>query len=178
MARYLRPLVLLGLAGLTAAGPADPTCAGEASHGDVYTAATGGQFDIVCGTDYAGGDIAATNTATFAACIDACDANPKCIDVSYAGESCYMKDSLGTAYTDRAWVWTAKKKSPSCDGGASDKTTFTSTGGKTFQILCGVDYGGGDMGATNTPPPLPPVSMPVPTPRAASTSAMSTGRAT
>lgn len=160
MARYLRPLALLGLAGLTAAGPANPTCAGEASHGDVYTAAAGGQYDILCGTDYAGGDIAATNTPTFAGCIDACDANPKCIDVSYAGESCYMKGSLGTAYTDRSWVWTAKKRvtnavtptnSPTCDGGASDKTTFTSTGGKTFQILCGVDYGGGDMGATNTP---------------------------
>ena len=106
-------------------------------------------------------DANSLSASTFAACIDACDATPGCIDISYAGEACYLKNKIETPL-ERDWVWTAKQVSPatsgtgitanlSCVDKKSDKATYTTPSGTTFQVQCGVDYAGGDMGATNTP---------------------------
>lgn len=163
MARGLYRLALLGLASLPAslagAGPADVTCAGKASDQATYTGASGAVYQIMCGIDYSGSDLSATSTPTFTGCIDACDAAPGCIDVSYAGESCYLKNRIDQPL-ERDWVWTAKQVTAAQSAGAStrltcvdkksDKTTYTSSTGATFEILCGVDYAGGDVGATST----------------------------
>jgi hypothetical protein len=160
MARYLGSMAVLGLAGLAAAAPVvpvGPTCDG--SDGETYTAPTGGQYTIACGTDYAGNDIGFSTEATFADCINACDANPQCIDVSYVGENCYLKNGLSEPFTDRPWVWTAKKVGaevpppvsyPTCENNADHGALIVTANGKTFEIVCGVDSTGGDISAIQT----------------------------
>jgi hypothetical protein len=167
MVRKLCRLALAagGLAGLPAsgvnAGPADVTCVGKASDQTTYTGASGAIFQIECGKDYAGPDIKATQHSTFAACIDSCDSTPGCVDVSYVGEACYLKSKTST-FEERDWVWTAKQitVAPSlsepdntltCVDKKSDKTTYTTSSGAIFDILCGVDYAGADLSSTNTP---------------------------
>ena len=154
-------LAVLGPAGLpgslAAAGPAEVTCVGKASDQATYTGASGATYKILCGIDYSGSDLSATQTPTFAGCIDACDSTPGCIDVSYAGEACYLKHRIETGF-EREWVWSAKQITPApgatpkvtCVDKQSDKATYTSSTGAVFQVLCGVDYGGGDVGATNS----------------------------
>lgn len=45
------------------------TCLNNQFNGTIYDAAGGGFYLILCGIDYAGGDVAATSEATFAACV-------------------------------------------------------------------------------------------------------------
>ena len=153
MARGLRWIALLGLAALPAA-LADVTCVDNASNQATYTSSNGDEFTIMCGVDYAGGDISATITDTFAECIDACSTTTGCIDVSYAAPSCYMKNALNELIEGRSWVWTAKQvlATPplTCVDNASDQATYTSSNGDSFTIMCGVDYAGGDLSATTT----------------------------
>ncbi|KAI8243565.1 Short-chain dehydrogenase TIC 32 [Colletotrichum sp. SAR 10_99] len=98
-------------------------CAGSASNGANYAGANG-NFEIVCVADYADADIAALQVASFEDCIKACDNDPRCVDV--------VKEKPTLQVT--------------CVGNAADGTTYKATK-STFQILCGVDYGGGDVGA-------------------------------
>ncbi len=158
MARGLLQLALLGLAGLPSAlaagGPTEVTCVDKASDKTIWTTSHGAVFQVFCGVDYAGGDIAAQETDTFEACILACEAKDGCIDVSYAAPSCYMKNQLGDAITDRDWVWTAKlvasRPPPTCDNNASDGETYKATN-SDFTITCGKDYAGGDLAGLSTP---------------------------
>ncbi|KAH0433894.1 kelch domain-containing protein [Colletotrichum camelliae] len=129
------------------------TCAGGASNGATYASANG-NFEIVCGVDYAGADIAALQVASFEDCIKACDNDARCVDVSYShmGKTCWTKDRLTTPNPVEA-IWTAKKvvkekptSQVTCVGNAADGTTYKATK-SSFQILCGVDYGGGDIAA-------------------------------
>lgn len=57
------------------------SCAGKESDGTTYTASKG-QFKIICGQEYFGGDLTSQTTTSFEACIEACAANSLCIDVS------------------------------------------------------------------------------------------------
>ncbi|GAB1319992.1 hypothetical protein MFIFM68171_10202 [Madurella fahalii] len=130
------------------------TCVGGASDQSTYTSVSGTVFQILCGIDYAGGDIAGTDKTTFAECIDACATTPGCVDVSYAGTACYMKNKLGEA-AERDWVWTAKVVEPgtgganedpslSCEDNKSDGEIFEATV-DSFEVTCGKDYAGGDL---------------------------------
>ena len=58
------------------------SCADKADNGKTYQASKG-QFKIICGQEYGGGDLTSTTTASFEACIEACATNTQCIDVSY-----------------------------------------------------------------------------------------------
>ncbi|KAK4124723.1 hypothetical protein N657DRAFT_670636 [Parathielavia appendiculata] len=155
MARGLRQLALLGLAALpgSLAGPADVTCVDKASDQSTYAATSGAVFQILCGIDYAGSDMAAVQASTFAGCIDACDSTPGCIDVSYAGDQCYLKNKVTDAL-QRDWVWTAKQAASdnklTCVDKKSDKDTYTTSTGAVFEVQCGIDYVGGDVAATTT----------------------------
>lgn len=75
MARGLRRFALLGLVGvpsaLADAGPAGVTCVNNANDQGIYTGASGATYQVLCGVDYAGSDLSATSTDTFAGCIDA-----------------------------------------------------------------------------------------------------------
>ncbi|KAI8255380.1 Short-chain dehydrogenase TIC 32 [Colletotrichum sp. SAR 10_77] len=124
------------------------TCAGGASNG------ANGNFEIVCAVDYAGADIAALQVASFEDCIKACDNDARCLDVSYShsGKTCWTKDRLTIPNPFEA-IWTAKKvdkekptSQVTCVGNTADGTTYKATK-SSFQILCGVDYRGEDIGA-------------------------------
>ncbi|KAJ0278132.1 hypothetical protein COL940_007396 [Colletotrichum noveboracense] len=129
------------------------TCAGGASNGATYAGANG-NFEIVCGVDYAGADIAALQVANFEDCIKACDNDARCLDVSFShsGKTCWTKDRLSIPNPFEA-IWTAKKvdkekptSQVTCVGNAAGGTTYKATK-SSFQILCGVDYRGEDIGA-------------------------------
>jgi hypothetical protein len=57
------------------------SCDNKIDNGITYQA-TKGQFKVVCGQEYSGGDLASTGTASFEECIEACVGNEKCVDVS------------------------------------------------------------------------------------------------
>lgn len=84
------------------------SCNGNKSDGSVYTAPSGAQFVIACGTDYFGGDMGNLYAETMEVCLDACDHTSGCIDVAYAGKYCYLKNSLQPGQANGG-VWGAKK---------------------------------------------------------------------
>ena len=129
------------------------TCENNASNATVYTAQNA-QFDILCGVDYAGGDMGAQGVSTFVECITLCDSTPGCVNVAFAPWGmCYLKNQ-NTTPSPNSGVWTAKSKASltglTCIDNFSDKKTYTSAGGAAFDIACGVDYAGGDMSSQNT----------------------------
>ncbi|KAF4535212.1 Kelch domain-containing protein [Lasiodiplodia theobromae] len=136
----------------------DLSCWDKVSDGQVFQA-TNAQWDIICGTDYAGGDMGVSWVGSFEECIRDCDTTSGCVDVSFVWpNACYKKNALGSPSSVDS-VWTAKKKTTgsdtsvstplSCENSASDGVTYTSSKG-TFLIECGIDYAGGDMGSSNT----------------------------
>ncbi len=129
------------------------TCENNASNATVYTAQNA-QFDILCGVDYAGGDMGAQGVSTFAECITLCDSTPGCVNVAFAPWGmCWMKNQ-NTTPSPNSGIWTAKSKTGltglTCIDNFSDKKTYTSPDGAVFDIACGVDYAGGDMSSRNT----------------------------
>ena len=109
-------------------------------------------FTISCGVDYYGSDLQNIQTDTFADCIDSCSSTDGCVDVSYLGTTCYMKDAL-TQSTSNDNVWTATKQgvtseattaTPSdtgltCAAGDTTKTYTTAKG--TYDVHCNVSLG-------------------------------------
>lgn len=132
------------------------TCADNASQGQIYDG-----FVISCGVDYYGGDISNLQTDTFTACIDACSNTAGCVDVSFLGTTCYLKNRL-TQSSDNVNVWTATKQgaasgSPSVTSVNSgltcapgDITKSYTTSKDTYDIHCNMDYYGGDLKSTQT----------------------------
>ncbi|KAK4117946.1 hypothetical protein N657DRAFT_584520, partial [Parathielavia appendiculata] len=144
---------LLAVGVSAAPAPGEVSCENNASNGSVYTAQNA-QFDILCGVDYAGGDMAAQGVATFAECITLCDSTPGCVNVAFAPWGmCWLKNKNMTPSSNPG-IWTAKSKAGlsglTCVDNFSDKKTYTSPSGAAFEIACGVDYAGGDMSAQNT----------------------------
>ncbi len=130
------------------------TCEDNAGNNTIYKSA-GSSFLVLCGFDYGGGDMGGSPQETFAGCMDACAATQGCLDVSYAGGFCYMKDTLNTL-NPAGWVWTGKKvvattdpaatgPELTCVNGAMDGKDFTASSGNQYAIICGREYRGGDL---------------------------------
>ena len=75
-----------------AAGSVSVSC--PKSNGTTYTASNGDEFVIECKFDRTGGDLEMKYTNTFQDCIDLCSSTTNCVDISYSGTACYMKDVL------------------------------------------------------------------------------------
>ena len=144
--------------------------------GTTYTAPGGVEFKILCGKDYVGADMEPTQTDNFAGCMDACENTEGCVDVSYVNGACYLKNALN-AVNDTGHVWTgirvdalAASSRPatettatatastdatstplSCDNKAIDGTEYTTPTGTTYDIICGKEYGGGDLRGVSAP---------------------------
>jgi hypothetical protein len=132
----------------------EPTCAGKESG----AAFSYGTFDVVCDQDYAGGDLKNLGTASFGECLTACDAEPQssCVSVAYRDGACYLKSQV-TPPVSNVGVWSAKRHviptntALSCVDNKSDGGTYTaSASGKSFKIICGKEYFGGDLTFTST----------------------------
>lgn len=142
--------------------------------GNIYRGGNGSPYELECGEDHYGGDLAAAGSATFLGCIDICNANPECIGYSYLGGVCYLKKYLNTANTNPAVNFalnldrnsTAKPPSSSTSVAVTSPTAtpaaapgscgyIAKDGAKTYRdsdhaeytIQCGTDHNGGDIGA-------------------------------
>jgi hypothetical protein len=130
----------------------EPTCSGK-EPGSTFSF---GDFDVVCDQDYAGGDLKYVSTASFGDCLAACDAEPNsaCVTLAYVNGACYLKNQVTPAVSN-VGVWSAKRKviptdnALSCVNNKSDGATYTA-GGKSFKIICGKEYFGGDLTSTST----------------------------
>lgn len=121
-------------------------------------------FEIHCGIDYYGGDLALSWESSFQNCITTCQVTAGCESVSYNSAACYMKSTTNSA-VENSNVWAAKKvavgastspivssstttSAPSAPSSitcpASDSQTFT-IGSHSYQVQCGIDYYGGDL---------------------------------
>ena len=128
------------------------SCNGNVSDGTTYTTASS-SYQIHCGTDYYGGDLPSTTTATFEDCLSACDSATGCLAVAYVSGSCYLKSKVN-APTANDGVWGAKRtdapaQTLSCANNQSNGTTYQS-GQQSYTILCGVDNYGGDISSITT----------------------------
>lgn len=130
------------------------TCADKAVGATFSTKlASNSQFDITCGADYYGNDLnnGLRWPGSFQGCLDTCDAEPLCSTVAYVDGACYLKQGVPTLQTGNDAVWSAKKTPPpTCDGSSNSDGTIYSTSAGSFQIICGKDYGGNDLGGVNT----------------------------
>jgi hypothetical protein len=57
------------------------SCLNKADEGKTYQTSKG-LFKVICGREYAGGDLTSISTASFEACIEACSSNAQCVDLS------------------------------------------------------------------------------------------------
>lgn len=136
----------------------------ERASGSTFTYKTlEGIYDITCGADYPGGDIKFLWTDSFNACVAACDEENGCLTVAFRSGACYLKNQLTVSSSD-AGIWAAKKhdadadaaakaeatSSPTCLDKVSDTKTYMSSSGKSFKIICGKEYGGGDLSFAST----------------------------
>ena len=83
------------------------TCPGAGHAGDIYSDASGNQYQIYCGTDFPGNDLPAVHVNSLPDCLTACDqyvpspsqANgAACVAISYGagnvGGNCYLKSTI------------------------------------------------------------------------------------
>ncbi|TID15371.1 hypothetical protein E2P81_ATG08434 [Venturia nashicola] len=87
------------------------TCPGN--DGQNYTAPSGDLFTIECYNDrldlaVSTGTQVTVATGDLGACMDACDSNAQCVDVTLSGVTCYLKNSLEVSYGAR--LVTSKSK--------------------------------------------------------------------
>ncbi|KAF2498243.1 hypothetical protein BU16DRAFT_536302 [Lophium mytilinum] len=129
---------------LIAALPATSTPAAlscPVSDGQAYTIGAD-TYNIQCGTDYYGGDLAISWETSLENCIATCESTTGCIVVSYNGAACYMKNRNEGPQTN-ANIWSATKviACPETDG-----TTYTAKDGSAYKIECSADRYGSDIG--------------------------------
>ncbi|KAG7284683.1 hypothetical protein NEMBOFW57_009292 [Staphylotrichum longicolle] len=94
--------------GTAVSAPLD--CTNGRSDGVVYTTEGGTAYHILCGQDFAGGDIhgAAKAVSFFEDCLSHCDEVAGCAAVSYANGQCYPKSQTSDEVHNRPHVWGAK----------------------------------------------------------------------
>jgi len=101
------------------------SCVDNKSNGAVFEA-TNSEFDITCGKDYAGGDLTGQWVDSFEACIEACDANPACVNVAFVAPACYLKGEQRPA-VDAPAVWGAVRKTQPTPEPSTTTTAVDST---------------------------------------------------
>lgn len=131
--------------------PSTPTVLScPASNGQQYTTADGKVFEVLCYIDDPGTDLSLVYATTLIGCIETCDTTSGCVGFSWVSSAngvqnpCYLKSALD-AKTDSG-VWAARLvDNPAADTlacPASNGTTYTTSSGETFEILCYVDNSG------------------------------------
>lgn len=136
------------------ASSSGPTCDGKDIGSKFVTKlASNVQFEVVCGADYYGSDLpdGLKWPGSFEGCLAACEDEPQCKSVSWDNGPCYLKGGVPTLQEGREKIWTAKKNPPpTCEGSDSSEGAYYTTSAGSFQIMCGKDYGGNDLGGIKT----------------------------
>jgi len=147
---------LLGLAAFhsTLAALAGPVCPG--SDLSQYTSYGRKVYNVTCGYDHAGGDLASGGAANFQACIEQCANTANCVTVTFTGGNggtlsgtCYMKSSIGSPVVNtgvNSAQFSASLPALSCPG--TDKQTYNINTGASAVMECYVDHNGGDASMT------------------------------
>lgn len=97
-----------------------------------FVTPAGREYEILCGIDFAGGDIGEVQVSDFEACLAACDAasDRGCVTVAYNGGLCYFKDRFRNRI-NRDHIWGALYLGPAPTGettaSSSSSTSTTST---------------------------------------------------
>lgn len=112
---------------LSAAAPTSATISCPSANGLTFTAKSGAQFVIECNTDHSGGDLTSLSASTLNECINACDANSACVDVSLSGNACYLKKSVGPAVSNGVWGARKLTSASSTTAKAAAASTATSS---------------------------------------------------
>lgn len=94
MALSMKLALVLGISFAVVAF-ADVSC--PTANNTTFSASNGAKFTVECGLDRPGGDLRWEYTDNFASCIEACARTPRCVDVTYVGRACYLKNSIKSA---------------------------------------------------------------------------------
>jgi len=110
-------------------------------------------FQLNCATDYAGGDMQMSYTASVNDCAAACSNTTGCIASSWVPGNptgpCYMKGALGAA-VQNSNVWAVKKlNAVATHTCPSDNGANITVGAQVFSLQCNTDHAGGDLAATS-----------------------------
>jgi hypothetical protein len=97
----------------TVTAASDPAlCPG--SYGQIHTSSCGAKWVVECDVDHSGGDLPLTAqyVASLQQCIEVCQSNGDCVDVSWILVSpkgaCYLKGDMGPTRSDRG-IWTGRQ---------------------------------------------------------------------
>ncbi|KAK3622528.1 hypothetical protein LTR56_022157 [Elasticomyces elasticus] len=140
-------------------------------NGAVYVASSGDNYVIECDTDYSGGNMGSIKATSFEECIESCDSQLTCVDVSLSGGQ-PAKSELN-AYVPSPGIWnarlvTASVPAPPNDTSASpiasaspvadsstalanitcpeaNQTSYTTTNGQSYLVQCSTDHRGGNL---------------------------------
>jgi hypothetical protein len=84
-----------------------PTCPG--SNATIFNANNGASYMIECFVDHVNFDLPVNPVFVdnFAECIQACDDNDDCVDVSLSGVACYLKSAVGETLSNQV-IWGAR----------------------------------------------------------------------
>ena len=98
--------------------------------------------------------MSSATTTSFSSCLSACDAATGSVAVAYVSGACYLKNQINTPVAN-AGVWGAKRNDASattvsCVNNLSNGQQYTASSGAVFDIICGVDYYGGDLKMLDT----------------------------
>ncbi|KAJ9630987.1 hypothetical protein H2203_001515 [Taxawa tesnikishii (nom. ined.)] len=113
----------------------DITC--PTNNGSIYPAPNGQNYQILCGVDNAGGDMASASVSSFAQCVQTCANTTGCVDVSFVPPNmCYMKNAIMPSHA-ASNVWTAVYVNTTSSSGSSSGSATSSGSG----LLSGVATG-------------------------------------
>ncbi|KAK0744803.1 hypothetical protein B0T21DRAFT_93366 [Apiosordaria backusii] len=100
-------------------------CTNGQSDGEEYETEDGRLYEVLCGQDFAGGDIpgAAKGVSFFEDCLRHCDEVSGCVAVAFSNGQCYPKSQASDEVHYRPHVWGARVAT--VGGGGSSSSTST-----------------------------------------------------
>jgi hypothetical protein len=81
--------------------PAGNIC--PANNGTIVVTSNGASFLVQCGFDSVGGDLFSVRSVDLAYCLETCSTTAKCVQVSLASSTCYLKSSSRSGFK-RSWI--------------------------------------------------------------------------
>ncbi|KAK0663439.1 hypothetical protein QBC41DRAFT_284544 [Cercophora samala] len=103
-------------------------CTNGQSDGEEYETEDGRLYEVLCGQDFAGGDIpgAAKGVSFFEDCLRHCDEVSGCVAVAFSNGQCYPKSQASDEVHYRPHVWGARVATVG-GGGSSSSTSTTAS---------------------------------------------------